>query len=118
MSALLKLVPKPKWFTSDRNLEKGDVILFNNGEGSLIGEYKYGIVEELHLSSDDKIRSVTIKYRNANENVYRTTVRAVRTLIVIHRVDEIDIMEELGSAAINVSSYFIRQEFPSLLLAV
>ena len=87
-------------------MKQGDIILFNKSEGSLVGEYKYGIVEEVHRSPDGKIRSVKIKYRNANENVDRITVRAVRTLIVIHRVHEIDIMEEIGKSAIYVSSYY------------
>ena len=115
MSALQKLVPKPKWFTSHEDMKQGDIILFNKSEGSLVGEYKYGIVEEVHRSPDGKIRSVKIKYRNANENVDRITVRAVRTLIVIHRVHEIDIMEEIGKSAIYMSSYyFVRKEFSSL----
>ena len=37
---------------------------------------------------------------NAAERVDRTTTRSVRTIVVIHRIDELNIMEELGSAAL------------------
>ena len=98
VSTMPKLVPQPKWFRNDQNLKKGDIVLFNKSETSLIGEYKYGIVEEVRVSADNHTRSVVVKYKNMNETVFRTTVRAVRTLIVIHRVDEVDLMEEIGAA--------------------
>ena len=107
VSALPKLIPQPKWFKSDVDLKRGDVVLFNKAEGSMVGEYKYGIVEECHPSSDGRIRSVTVRYRNASEGIDRTTKRAVRTLVVIHRIDEIDLMEELGDAALNVAGYYL-----------
>ena len=50
------------------------------------------------LLSDD-VR-VVIRYRNSTENVDRTTTRAVRSVVVIHRVDELSIMEALGNAAL------------------
>ena len=100
VAALPKLMPKPKWFTTDQHLKVGDVVLYNKGEGSFVGLYKYGIVEEVHRSDDGRIRSVTIRYRNSNEEVNRTTIRAVRSLVVIHRVDELNIMEELGKATL------------------
>ena len=100
VSALPKLVPKPKWYKNDEHLKVGDIVLFNKVVGSLIaGAYQYGVVEEVHMSADGHIRSVTIRYRNSTEAVNRTTTRAVRSLVVIHRIDELDIMEELGKAS-------------------
>ena len=64
------------------------------------------MVEGVHISADGKTRSVDIKYRNAHENVMRTTRRAVRSLVIIHRVDEIDIMDELGSAVAYANGCF------------
>ena len=96
ISAVPKLVPQPKWYKNDTNIQKGDIVLFNKSEGSMIGEYKYGIVEKVKTSADGCVRSVLVKYKNSTENVFCTTNRAVRTLIVIHRVDEIDLMEEVG----------------------
>ena len=54
----------------------------------------------MNYSSDSVIRSVEVRYRNATENVDRTTTRSVRTIVVIHRVDELNIMKELGNAAL------------------
>ena len=100
VSALPKIVPKPKWFKNDEHLKVGDIVLFNKGEGSLLaGEYQYGAVEKVHASADGRIRSATIRYRNSTEGVNRSTTRAVRSLIVIHRIDELNIMEELGKAS-------------------
>ena len=41
-----------------------------------------------------------IRYRNSSENVDRETSRSARTVVVIHRIDELNIMEELGNAAL------------------
>ena len=112
-SALPKLVPQPKWFRNDEDVKKGDVVLFDKSEGSFVGEYQYGMVDDIKVGPDGKIRAVTVKYSNASENLSRTTFRAVRKLIIIHRVDEIDLMEELGEAAMDVSAYFSHMEFPS-----
>ena len=96
-SAVPKLVPQPKWYRNDKHLQEGDIVLFRRNEGGILaGEYRYGIIEEVHRSEDTCIRSVVIKYRNATEGFDRTTFRAVRSLVVIHRIDEINIMEELG----------------------
>ena len=105
-SAVPKLMPKPKWFVNDRDIQVGDVVLFNKGEGEVVGEYKYGMVKEIHVGADGRIRKATIRYRNANENVDRTTTRAVRGLVIIHRVDEIDLIEELGDAVTYANGCF------------
>ena len=97
-SAVPKLVPKLKWFSNDQHIKKGDIVLFNKTEGSFSGQYKYGMVEDVQFGIDNRIRAVTVRYRNASENIDRTTFRAVRSLVIIHRIDEISIMEELGKA--------------------
>jgi hypothetical protein len=97
-SAVPKLVAQPKWFKNDEDLKVGDVVLFRRTEGSFSGEYKYGRIDEVHRGSNDRIRSVVIRYKNSTEETVRKTVRAVRSLIVVHKIDEINIMEELGNA--------------------
>ena len=89
----------PKWFNSDSDLVKGDVVLFLKHENILPNDYQYGMVEDVHKGIDGKIRSVNIKYRNHNENVDHATHRATRQLVVIHRVHDMDIMLELGQVA-------------------
>ena len=94
-------MPKPKWYRNDVHLKVGDVVLFNKVEGSLGGGvYKFGMVATVQPGADGHIRSVTIVYRNSSEAVDRLTVRAVRSLVVIHRVDELNIAEELGRATL------------------
>ena len=97
-------MPKPKWFRSDIHLKVGDVVLFNKVEGSIGENYRFGIVESVRQSSDGHVRSAVIRYRNASEGVDRTTVRAVRSLVVIHRLDELNIAEELGRASLIPST--------------
>ena len=99
-SAVPKLVPQPKWFTNDGGVRVGDVVIFKKADSALSGQYQYGIVEDVKYSSDNVIRSVVLRYRNASESVDRTTTRSVRTIVVIHRLDELNIMEELGNAAL------------------
>ena len=97
-SAVPKLVARPKWFRNDEDIKVGDVVLFRRVEGGLSGEYRYGMVDEVFRGPDNRIRSVIVRYRNSNEGISRKTFRAVRSLIIIHRIDEINIMEELGNA--------------------
>ena len=89
----------PKWFQTDRDVKVGDVVLFSKKENQLSSTYQYGMISDLSRSSDDKIRKATVRYRNSTEAVDRFTNRAVRQLIVIHPVDELNMMEELGQIA-------------------
>ena len=99
ISHVPKLMNRPKWFRDDYDLSEGDIVLFLKQEGSLASSYQYGMVKSLKRSSDGKIRSVQVKYRNHNEGVDRVTDRAVRKLVVIHRVDELNLTFELGRIA-------------------
>ena len=99
-SAVPKLVPQPKLFTNNGGIRVGDVVIFRKEESALSGQYQYGIVDEVKYSADNLIRSVVLRYRNASESVDRTTTRSVRKIVVIHRIDELNIMEELGKAAL------------------
>ena len=64
--------------------------------------YCYGIIKDLKYGKDGKPRKAKVRYRNSNEDVFRETYRAVRSLVVIHSVDESDLLTELGKMAINV----------------
>ena len=107
-----QLIDQPKWFKSDTNLKPGDVVLFQKDDSKICSSYQYGIVDSVDLGRDNKIRKVTVRYRNHNEGINRTTTRSVRGLVVIHRVDETNIMEELG----EVSRIVEQQRFPVLTL--
>ena len=79
---LLPQVPntmhQPKWCRTEYDLKEGDVVLFLKQDSLLSKTYQYGMVVSVQQSSDDVIRKVKVKYRNANENVDRETFRSVR----------------------------------------
>ena len=102
ISHVPKLMHQPKWFQTEYHIKIGDIVLFLKKEGLLNSTYQYGMVSGVEESRDGKIRTVTLKYRNHNEGVNRETRRAVRQLIVIHKVDELNIIQELGKVATAV----------------
>ena len=106
LSHVPKLMFHPKWFNSERDVKVGDVILFLKNEGNLNNTYQYGMIKDVEFSKDDKIRRVTIKYRNTNENTNRETRRAVRNIVMIHPVDETCIAQELGEMAMKAAMVY------------
>ena len=102
ISCVPHLIHQPKWFRTDYDMSKGDVVLFVKDEGKLVGSYQYGMVESVETNKDDgKIRTVEVRYQNHHESHQRTTRRAVRELVMIHPANELNIMEELG----EISTY-------------
>ena len=99
-----KLIEQPKWFQSDRDLKEGDVVLFLKQESELSHTYQYGIVHSVVVGRDGCIREVEVRYRNSTEKTDRFTRRATRSLVMIHPVDEITIMQELGTVAAAVDA--------------
>ena len=97
---------QPKWFDTDRDVRVGDIVLFLKKEGELNNTYQYGKVVDVTAGRDGKIRKVTVMYRNHNENISRETQRTVRELVVIHAVDELNILEELGKLASRTDSMY------------
>ena len=104
-----KLMEQPKWFRDDRHLQKGDVVLLQKQESELSSEYRYGIVDSIEIGRDGKIRGAYVRYRNHDSNNNQVTYRAVRSLIIIHSVDEVNVMQELGEIAIAVDAENARQ---------
>ena len=64
--------------------------------------YQYGIVESVLPSVNNCVRNVNVRYRNFEENVDRTTKRSVKALILIHKVDELNIMKEMAEASMYI----------------
>ena len=87
---------QPKWFKNDRDIKVGDVVIFLKQEDTLSQRYQYGMITTVNVGKDGKIRQVEVKYRNHNESVDRLTSRAVRELLMIHQVDETNLIQELG----------------------
>ena len=111
---LLSLVPNImhpwQWFRTESNLKQGDVVLFLKQDPLFSETGQYGIVVSVQQSSDNVIRKVKVKYQNANENVDRETFRSVRQLVMIHPVDEIDIIQELN----NIKNWILSSPSPQV----
>ena len=90
------LMFQPKWYKSDRDPKIGDVILFLKSEKEFDKQYQYGIIADLKISRDGKIRQVEVEYQNFNENVKRKTTRGTRDIVVIHPIDELGLTRELN----------------------
>ena len=101
-----KLIDQPKWFKSDENLKPGDVVLFLKEDSSFKSCYQYGMIAEVDAGRDHKVRKVKVRYRNHNEDTDRFTNRSVRGLVVIHRIDETNLMEELGEVSRMIEQQF------------
>ena len=101
-----KLMHQSKWFHHERNLRSGDVVLFTKVDSLLSKQYTYGIIKDVELGNNSKVRRVIVRYRNHNENVSRETSRSVRDLVLIHSVDDCDLMKEIGEMAENVDNAF------------
>ena len=65
------LMLQPKWFRSDMDLKVGDVILFLKSDKEFDKQYQYGIITDLKLSRDYKIRRIEIEYQNNTEKTKR-----------------------------------------------
>ena len=55
------------------------------------------MVVSVQQSNDGIICKVQFKYPNGNENVDRETFRSFRQLVLIHPVDETDIIQETNN---------------------
>ena len=89
ISHVPKLIDKPKWYNTDREMKICDVVLLLKQEGAISCTYQYGMVHQIERDKDDRIRKVQIKYRNNNENHDRFTWRSVRQLVIIYPVEEL-----------------------------
>ena len=104
ISCVPTLMLQPKWFRSDRDPKVGDVLLFLKSEKEFEKIYQYGIIVDLKVSRDKKIREIEIEYQNSNENVKRRTTRGTREVVIIHPVNELGLVRELNILAANLPS--------------
>ena len=58
------------------------------------------MIADVQTSKGGKVRVVNVKYRNHNECTDRFTKRTARQIIVIHPIDHLNIIQELGKIAI------------------
>ena len=105
VSYVPSLMFQPKWYKSDSHPKVGDVVLFLKSEKEFDKQYQYGVITDLKVSRDGKIRQVEVEYQNFTENVKRKTTRGTREIVVIHPIDELGLTRELNELfEQNVSS--------------
>ena len=90
------LIERPKWHTSDKQINIGDVVLFLKSEREYDLQYQYGIVNSINRGKDGYVRKVDVEYQNHNETMKRVTQRGVRDLVIVYHIHELDIYEELN----------------------
>ena len=98
------LMHQPKWFQSDRDPKVGDVVLFLKSDKEFEKIYQYGLIKDLKISRDKKIREIEIEYQNFNERTKRFTKRGTREVVVIHPVHELGLLRELNILSNQVAS--------------
>jgi len=112
---LADYVAKPcKWLKSDPALKEGDIVIFHkHGGEQALGSpvWSVGRVIGVEVSeADGEVREVAIQYKNATENKFRVTHRAARSVAVLHREEDLDLMQELNAAAREAEAEVRQQE--------
>ena len=57
------LLVQRKWYSSASNLQKGDVVLVAD-KNTLRGDYRLGLVRDVHPGVDGRVRQVMLSYKN------------------------------------------------------
>ena len=86
-SVLPSLVPNFKWHQKYRNVREGDVCLIKYSDVRR-GSYKLGRVKGVKIGRDNNVRTVTLVYKNRDENVFREVERPVQGIAVIVPIEE------------------------------
>ena len=86
-NVLPSLVPSYKWRQKHRNVCVGDVCLIKYTNMKR-GTYRLGRVTSVRMGKDNKVRTVSLQYKNPKENVFREVERPIQGIAVIVPVEE------------------------------
>jgi len=104
----------PKWFRSDPDLQPGDIVIFQKkGHEQVMGSPIWSIgrvVSTKKSGGDERVREVEIEYKNSTEKTWRVTHRAARAVAVLHREEDLDIMQGLNEAARTAEKVYVASE--------
>ena len=89
-----KLMFQQKWFNSDKELKKGDLVFFRKKESKLEGRWIIGIIDTLERGRDGLIRMVWVKYQNNREKHSQLTSRTVRQLVKLWSIEDQHIADD------------------------
>ena len=113
-----KIMFRPKWFNSDKDLEVGDLVYFQKSESKLDQAWTLGRVEQVVRSErDNLIRKVVVKYQNSGEQHPQFTDRHVRKLIKLFNVDEHQVQEDLAELQRKIDALGQRYEGDDVIIA-
>ena len=87
-----------KWFRHE-NLHVGDVVLFKKVDSIISRNYTFGRVIDVIPGADGNVRQVRVKYQNENEIGKPETTRSVRSLVLIHSIEDVNVEEEMFKMA-------------------
>jgi len=112
---LADFVAKPaKWFRSSPSICVEDIVVFQKkGQEQSLGTpiWTIGRVVKAEPSPvDGKVRDITIEYKNLGESVFRTTHRAARSVAVLHKEGDLDLMQELNAASKEANKAFMKKK--------
>ena len=100
---LVDFIPQPsKWKTTNEQLQKGDIVIFLKADKDVnFGEpvWRIARVRSVITSVDGLARDAVLEYRNPSEKTIRTTTRSVRSVVVVHREGDLDVVQAMEQAA-------------------
>jgi len=104
---LVDFIPQPsKWKRTNEQLKEGDIVVFLKSDAEhRLGDPVWRIARVLvvDVSEDGLSRTATLEYRNLGEKTFRKTRRSVRTVVVVHRENDLDLYQVLEQAAQGAS---------------
>ena len=120
--SIASYIPRPnKWLKTTRVPEVDDIVIFlDKDKETALGKtlWKLGRVLEVVNSKDEGKRMVNIGYKNPSEwhkspkeAPWRDTWRSTRKIAILHREEDLELIEELNKAAKEATvSMFVRIE--------
>ena len=94
-----KLLFKPKWFKTEKELKVGDLVYFPRAESKLDKKWMMGVVDSVEHGRDGLIRMVDIRYKNASQNIFQMTNRTIRKVVKVWGIEDIHLDEDLAEVA-------------------
>ena len=101
---LADYIPKPaKWQNTTRTPEVDDIVIFlRRDKESTLGDtlWRIGrIVKLLRSKSDDVAYNVVIQYKNHTQSQFRETERNVRSIAILYREGDLELVDTLNQAS-------------------
>ena len=89
------------------DLKEGNIVYFDkNNDNKLASEWTMGRVDQVIVGKDGKVRRIIIKYKNTNEEEFRTTDRAARSVVKLHDIDDRIVNDDIKKILEEVEKQF------------